>query len=129
MAKEEGFGNKVEDVISLTSFSAPIIERGRITGYMFAKINMTLSNLKYGLEVCEKRFDLADQLLLVLHNHPLDNTHKKEQQKKAEARLHKVIETILGPGIVSDLSVHWSRQSGGNRAIFGLHEETLCNAE
>lgn len=115
-----------DNEISLTSFSVPMVRRGRINGYEFAKITMKLSDLKHGPEICTKRFHLADEFLLVLHDHPIDTKKKKEQRTEAEARLRKVVETVLGPGIVSEMKVTWSRRSAGTRSIFGVYQDILC---
>jgi len=108
------------------SFSVPIVRRGRIKGYEFAKITMKLSDLKHGPTICDKRFHLADEFLLVLHDHPIDSKKKKVQRTEAEGRLRKVVDTILGPGIVSEMKIVWSRRTSETRSIFGVYTDILC---
>ena len=115
-----------DNEISLTSFSVPIVRRGRIKGYEFAKITMKLSDLKHGPVICNKRFHLADEFLLVLHDHPIDSKKKKEQRTEAEARMRQVVDKVLGPGINSEMKVSWSRRSRGTRSIFGVYQDILC---
>ena len=110
----------------MTSFSVPIVRRGRIKGYEFAKITMKLSDLKHGPTICNKRFHLADEFLLVLHDHPIDSKKKKEQRTEAEGRLRKVVDTILGAGVVSEMKITWSRRTSGTRSIFGSYTDILC---
>ena len=112
--------------LSLTSFSVPIVRRGRIKGYEFAKITMKVSDLKHGPTICDKRFHLADEFLLVLHDHPIDSKEKKEQRTEAEGRLRKVADTILGEGVVSEMKITWSRRTSGTRSIFGSYTNILC---
>jgi len=120
-------GGEIKDnEISLTSFSVPIVRRGRIKGYEFAKITMKLADLKHGPTICDKRFHLADEFLLVLHDHPIEQKKKKEQRTEAEGRLRKVVDTILGPGIVSEMKIAWSRRTSGTRSIFGVYTDILC---
>ena len=117
-----------DNELSLTSFSVPIVRRGRIKGYEFAKITMKLSDLKHGPTICGKRFILADEFLLVLHDHPIDSKKKKEQRTEAEARLRKVVDTVLGAGIVSEMKITWSRRTSGTRSIFGSYTDILCKS-
>ena len=115
-----------DNELSLTSFSVPIARRGRIKDYEFAKIAMKLSDLKQGPAIRSKRFHLADEFLLVLHDHPIDSKKKKEQRTEAEARLRKVVDAILGAGIMSEMKLTWSRRTNGTRSIFGSYTDILC---
>ena len=126
MAQKKGVKDIEDNKISLTSFSVPIVRRGRIKGYEYATITMKLSDLKHGPEICDKRFHLADEFLLVLHDHPIELNKKKEQRVEAEARLRQAADKLLGPGIISAMTVSWSRRTRGSKSIFGVYQDILC---
>ena len=129
-AAEAAKGPVEATIIILGDVSVPVVNGKKVRRYEYAAVGLKVNDVaKQKPIVCDRKFQLADALLLYTHGHPFAQGNATEGTA-AKAAMLEIAKQVIGADVVGGLDLTWAANPQPLQStIFGRTTDILCTSK